>query len=164
MKNEAKLSLRHLRGAIAFEAGQGATCMHRAAALALDLPRAEIYFGTFRPASPEEVASNPRASPEPFIHAWVEWEGRVFAPTLVEKLGGLHPINRQHYYETNSPRDVHKLPRAEFDKIARRFRLSAAFRHLKARAGHGEYVDAMLTAAGVKWKESERGTILPAEC
>lgn len=155
-------NFRHVRGAMAFESDSGANCMQRAAALALDLPGAEIVFGTLKAADPQMIATNPKASPIPFVHAWIEWRGDVYAPTLIERMGGLRAINRESYYRENEPRDVRRLSREDFDKIAKRFALSAAFRHHKQRAGKGEYVDAMLEAAGVKWTLSPWGTILPA--
>lgn len=158
-------TLTHLSGAMNFE-GRGAggqACAHWAAALVLDLRGAELAFGTFEPLPPEQRTGAAGESTVPFIHAWVEWRGWVYAPTLIRALGGrLVPIEREAYYRANGARDVRVLPRARFDAIARRWGLSAAFRHRSARAGNGDLLAELLAAAGVRYTTSADRTLLPA--
>lgn len=158
------VALKHLHGSMQFSARNGkGNCFQRSAALALDLSGSEIVFGTLRAANLKEVFEIPGASLEPFIHAWVEWRGFVYAPTTVERANGmLVPFEQQDYYQRNGATNIRRLPRAEFERIARRFRLSAAFRHAKQRAGDGEITTAMLDAAGVRWKLSENRSVMPA--
>lgn len=158
------VNLRHLEAAVRFAArtpGAG-TCIQRSAALMLDLRNATLVFGVMRAATPEELEKLPNASPVPFIHAWVELDGAVYSPTKISDAGDLRPFTKADYYSANEIRQTWTLSAVAFGAIAKRFGLSAAFRHNRARARSGDVTDALLTAAGVKWKLSERHTILPA--
>lgn len=160
-----EITLTHLAASLRFKSRTGATgtCVQRAAALMLDLRNAMLMFGVLRAATAEELAKNPDASPVPFIHAWVEWHGDVYAPSTMEKFKGeLVPIPRDAYYSANQIRQTWSLEAKPFGVIAKRYGLSAAFRHGKDRAGDGEITDALLKAAGVKYRLSERRTLLPA--
>jgi hypothetical protein len=95
-------------------------CFHRAAALALDLPAAQLCVGTLRAATAEEIEAEPRASRVPFLHAWVERGAAVYAPTLLEQHGDLRPIPRADYYEANGIRHVHRLNRRDIKRLAAR--------------------------------------------
>jgi hypothetical protein len=161
--------LRHLSAALAYTGRGGlASCVVRSVALALDLKRAVVTFGTLRAASEEEaLAIGANASRVPFIHAWVELEARggiVLAPTTVERTGGvLVPFARASYYGINGARDIRPVPPREFDRIARRFRLSSALRHGSERLGSGEVAGALLAAAGVRYVLGEHRALLPAD-
>lgn len=154
---------RHLSAALAFSGRNGlGSCVLRSIALALDLRLAVITFGTIRAATDEEAETIPNASREPFIHCWIEVGDKVLAPTTIERVGGLLlPMKRTAYYETNGVSDVCPVPRASFDAIARRFRLSSALRHGKQRAGDGEITALLLAAAGVRYVLGEHRGLLP---
>lgn len=156
--------LPHLAAALGYRSSTGAnSCVQRAAALMLDLTGATMVFGVVRAATPEEQASiGPKASPVPFIHAWVEYRGKLYAPTLVERFGDLRPFPIDVYYSANGVTRTWKLEHKAFMQIARRYSLSAAFRHQSERAGRGDVTDAILRAAGVKYVLSARRTLLPA--
>lgn len=158
--------LKHLNSALNYEARvhNTATCIQRSTALAMDLNGSHMVFGTFRPGDAEERAKSPEVSTVPFIHAWVEWRGWVYAPTTLEKTRmALVPFNPVDYYRANGARDIRRVPRELFKAIVRKYELSSAFRHNRDRAGSGEVSEALLRAAGVKYRISDQRTILPAE-
>lgn len=74
--------LRHPRGAVTHLMGSscGGTCFFRSAALVLDVPGTELWFGVLAGASAEELVANPLASPTPFIHSWVQYGETVYSP------------------------------------------------------------------------------------
>lgn len=152
---------RNLQSALNFETQAGA-CFIRSIALALDLPQSELVFGEFRAASAHELLTVPNASPEPFIHAWVEMNGKVYAPTLIAKMGGLPAVSRDAYYATNMVARTWRVDQATLQTVAKKFKLASAFRHGKNRAGKGDVTETLLKAAGVPYKISERRTAIPA--
>lgn len=157
---------RYLQAALNLQSRNGQnTCVQRAAALMLDLPAdATLVFGVVRAASADEQAKDPRASPVPFIHAWVEYAGQLYAPTLIERFKGeLRPIPIDVYYHTNAVTRTWRLGNAGFMQVARRWKLAASLKHGGARAGRGEVADALLQAAGVRYVLSARNTLLPVE-
>jgi hypothetical protein len=156
---------RHLSAALAYSGRGGlGSCVLRSVALALDLRSAVLTFGTMRAATDEEATYIANASRVPFIHCWLELDGRVIAPTTIERTAGvLVPMSRESYYDLNGVSDVRPVPRDKFDAIARRFRLSAAFRHTSPRAGNGEITEALLAAAKVRYVLGEHRALLPKE-
>jgi hypothetical protein len=157
--------LRYLQAATALrgtgESGQA--CIQWAAALALDLRQGLLTFGTTRAATPEELVSIPGASPVPFIHAWVEIGQTLYAPTTLARTDWwLVPFDRDDYYTRNGVTDVHRLARARFEAIVKRWGLAAALKHGAARAGSGQLADALLQAAGVRYVVGEGRGVLPA--
>lgn len=159
--------LRYLSGAMTFvgKSPGGGACVQRAAALTLDLREALLTFGTFvHPITSPEDAAQPGRHDSPFIHAWVEWQGAVYAPTLMERHGTvLRPIEPADYYRVNNATNIRRTPREAFDKVARRYRLAAAFKHGSARAGSGEITEALLAAAGVRWTLTPDRALIPKE-
>lgn len=155
---------RYLQLALTMQSATGQnTCVQRAAALMLDMPAdAALVFGVVRAGTAAEQAKDPRASPVPFVHAWVEYDGQLYAPTLVEKLNGLHPIPVDVYYRANGVTRTWRLENAGFMQVARRWKLAASLKHGSRRAGRGVVADAFLQAAGVQYVLSSRNTILPA--
>lgn len=153
----------NLTAALALTSVTGNTCVQRSAALMLDLPGATMVFGVMRAATAEEIAKDHRASPVPFIHAWVEYGGELYAPTLMERMkGNLHPLPIDVYYSTNAITKTWRLSHAQFMLVAKRWKLASAFKHGSSRAGKGEIADDLLKAAGVRYVLSDRRTILPA--
>lgn len=152
----------HLIGAMKMEGAPGmGLCVHRAAGMVLDTPGAELVFGVFEPVDPATAA--PGESTEPFIHAWVEWRGMVYAPTLIEKTGGLHPMERDGYYAVNGARDIHRLPRPALLKVAKAIGLS---RHLLKQVptkGFASVGQTLLDAAGMSYRATHNGALLPLE-
>lgn len=157
-------SLRHLHASLDFYSPTGkANCIQRSSALALDLTGSEIVFATFRPATAADLKEFPNGSLVPFIHAWVEWRGWAYAPTTLERTNmQLVPWDRMEYRRINGATDVRVLQRSAFDRIARQFALSSAFKHARARAGVGDCADAMLRAAGVRYVLGAGRSVLPA--
>lgn len=147
--------------ALSFGNGHG-TCVQRASALMLDMPGAELVFAIVRAGTPEEQQAGSHISPVPFIHAWVEQAGQVYAPTLIERMDGdLRPLPVDVYYRSNGVKRTWRLPRPAFMLVAKRWKLAASFKHRSQRAGRGEVADALLRAAGVRYVLSNRNTILP---
>jgi len=154
----------NLKGAVEMMASNGQKlCIHRAAAFVLDMPGSELCFGTLRAATPLERLQQPGASPVPFIHAWGEYKGKVYAPTTIEAMGGLVPINRELYYDVNGIKDVHRLSRKDVLRISGEIGFSAHVRHGKPTRGGVSVGAAFLSAAGVQWVDGDDGGILPAE-
>jgi hypothetical protein len=157
----AKLKL--LRAAMRMQSTTQSTgmCFHRAAAMALDLPAAQVVFGIFRAATPEEQLTIPNASTVPFIHAWVEWGGKAFAPTTIEREGGLFAMIPEGYYRVNGARSIKRLKRAALVRIARE---TGLLQHLtKNRDLKGSFIKAMLDEVGMPFTVSDDGGIVPAE-
>ena len=157
-------TLPHLKAAMVYQTANGSnTCVQRAAALMLDLTGATLVFGLMRPATAEERERiGEKASPVPFIHAWVEYRGELLAPTLIETFGDLRALPVEVYYGANGIKTTWRLEHKAFMQIARRYKLSSAFKHQSARAGDGMVADALLRSAGVKYVLSDRRTILPS--
>lgn len=156
-------SMPHLWGAMHMigYAGNG-LCIHRAAGFVLDTPGAELCFGTFRAASPEELAVDPRGSTEPFIHAWAELEGYAYAPTTIEAMGRLVPIDRDYYYRINGARDIRRLSRKDVLRISGEIGLSAHLRHDKPTRNGASVGQTLMDAAGVRHAVTADGGIIPA--
>ena len=156
-------ALRHLHASLEFVSSTGKNnCIQRSAALALDLSGSEIVFATFRAATAEDLKTVPGGSLVPFSHAWVEWRGWAYAPTTLERTNMLLVAwDREEYRRVNGAHDVRVLQRSAFDRIARQFGLSSAFKHGRARAGQGECADAMLKTAGVRYRLGEGRAVLP---
>jgi hypothetical protein len=158
--------LRHLNAATAYRGrGTSNACVQWSLALALDVRHALMTFGTLRAATPEEAAViGPAASRVPFIHCWVEVGDTVYAPTTIERTGGmLVPMSRHAYYDVNKIRDVCHVPRIAFDDIVRRYRVRAALKHLSPRFGNGDITGELLAAAGVRYTLGANRALLPTE-
>lgn len=155
------MKMPHLKGAMKLTGfGQTKMCIHRSAAFVLDVPGAELCFGVFRAATPEEIELQPEASREPFIHAWAEFRGAVYAPTTIEAMGGLHPIDPAYYYEINGATEIRRMPRPKLLKVAKAIGLSQHLRHGKpARASVG---GTLLDAMGIEYRVSPDGGLVPA--
>jgi hypothetical protein len=151
----------HLNGAMLMVGVEGTgLCIHRAAAFVLDTPGAELCFGTLDPATEEARAKNPLLAAVPFIHAWAEHHGMVYAPTTIERAGNkLVPMGRSYYYGMNGVRDVHRLSRRALLTLSGEIGLSA---HLRKGTPAKKSVGAtLLDAAGVRWMDGPDGGLLP---
>jgi hypothetical protein len=151
----------HLNGAMLMVGIEGTgLCIHRAAGFVLDTPGSELCFGTFDPATDEARAKNPLLADEPFIHAWAEHNGLVYAPTTIEKAGNkLVPMGRDYYYGMNGARDIKRLSRRQLLTISGEINLSA---HLRKGVPAKKSVGAtLLDAAGVEWMDSPTGGLIP---
>lgn len=164
-KQDGRKRLPHLWGAMNIPTNHNHNLyIHRAAGFVLDMPGAELVFGTVRAATDEEAAMiGPRASREPFIHAWAEIKGSVVAPTLIERMGGvLKGIDRDEYYKMNGVTDVHRLSRPDLLKVAKRIGLSRhLIKHVPTKGG-ASVGGSLMEAAGVKARSTEDGGIVPA--
>lgn len=155
---------RHLEYAMRLADPKGAAgmCFQRSYALALDLPGSSVCIGTFRAATRRERKENPAASRVPFIHAWVEWEGYVFAPTTIERFGKLQRIDRDPYYRANDIKDVRVLHPMQLSVFTGKHNLSTRILREDPQALGREFVVTLLREAGVEWKYSKQGGIIPA--
>lgn len=151
--------MKHLVGALQMTAKNG-LCIHLSAALVMDVPGSMLCAGTFNAATPEQAATIPAASPVPFIHAWAEYRGKIFAPTLIKRLGGLFPVDAQEYFAINGARDIHRLARPELLRLAKAIGLSAHLR-LGKPAKHSVGVT-ILKAMGLETADDGNGGIVPA--
>lgn len=140
-------------------------CFHRSVAMLLDMPiAAELCIGTLKCATPEELAANPILSPTPFIHCWIEYGTKLFAPTTYEAAGGyIMVMDRDEYYAKNGVRDVHRLNRYTVKKLADKHRLRPHLRNSSPLEEGTHFASIFLEAADVFWTISDRGGIVPIE-
>lgn len=143
--------------------GEGShnACFHRATALALDLPGAELCIGTIRGATAEEAREIAGASPVAFVHAWIELGGEVIAPTTIERAGGLYAFPRAIYYAHNAARDVHRLTRRRVKRLATEHGWRRYLRTGKRPPGSEPLGAIVLAAAGVPHHIADHGGVLP---
>lgn len=137
-------------------------CFHRAYAMCLDLPGSKLCIGTFKPGTPEECAADPRVSDVPFLHAWVEWKGKAFAPTTLERTGGeFYAMDPQSYYRVNGARQIRKLSRPTVKAITDEA-IRDQLLHGKRPPVDGYLVARLLQAAKIPHKVVDDGGVLPA--
>jgi hypothetical protein len=153
--------LPHMNGAKKMTApGEMNLCVHVSAGFVLDVPGSELVFGTFRAATDEEaldilLAHGKQASREPMIHAWAEWQGKVWSPTT------MRVFPREMYYELNGASDIKKLSRPALLKLSREFGLS---RHLRLHVPHKcpvSFASTLCEAAGKAFRDDPTGALLP---
>lgn len=139
-------------------------CFQRSAALVLDLGgRGELVIGTLAKASEQELAGQPFGATQDFIHCWVEANGWVLAPTLVEEQGDLYRIDRETYLNTNSARDMKRLTYAKVRAAFRGRELEAHFKHGKPLKKPGKpFAIVLCRAAGVEIDVDPDGGLIPA--
>jgi hypothetical protein len=145
-----------------YQVGPHGLCIHRSAAFVFDVPGASLVFGTFEPLPEAERGEGDSAVP--FIHAWAEFRGCVFAPTTIERTGGaLIAQNRAGYYAVNRAHDFRILTRPQLLRLDREFGLKRVLRQADARCKGGVSFGAtLLNAALVDWKDSKDGGVIPA--
>lgn len=118
-------------------------CFHWSAALALDVPDMELCIGILH---------------EQLIHAWCEYKDHVYAPTLIDKMGGqLLPIPTAFYYTENKVREVKRLSHAQVTAIR------GVHRHLTTGKPLGPdraLGDELMTLAGIQWRSTPAGTAI----
>lgn len=158
--------LRHLSACIAgieTASGTGA-CFFRSVALLLDLGgKAEIVIGTFKAATPAELAGTSHAATSDFIHCWVESDGYVYSPTTFEGNGGrLAPAIPSVHYDVNGARDMRRLGLREVREAFAGRGLSAYLKAGRPMTPGPGLADVLLEAASVKYKLNERGGVEPA--
>jgi len=140
---------------------QGCLCFHRSAAFVFEVPGAILMLGTISPADRSERL--PTDSAVPFIHAWAEFRGKVYAPTTIERMGGqLIGQSRAGYYAVNGIHDTRSISRAELLRLDRRLGLKAALRRGGLCRGGASFGGSLLDAVGLAWKESSDGGVIPA--
>jgi hypothetical protein len=155
--------LPHLIGAMNLSGPRG-LCFHRAVGFVLDVgpPNpATLVIGRIREANDEEKAVlGPDASPTPFIHAWCEWRGELFAPTTIERAGGaLFPIPRELYLNRNGAKVLATMTRGQIKALDREFGFSAHLRKFKPIRGGASFGAVLLERAGVAWKDNGLGGV-----
>jgi len=118
-------------------------CFHWSAALTLDVADVELCIGILH---------------EQLIHAWCEYGGNVYAPTLIRSMGDkLIPIPRDFYYAENKVREVKRLTHAQVNGIP------GIHRHLTTGKplGPGRALgDELMNMAGIKWRTTPAGTAI----
>ncbi len=157
------MNLHHLQlcRAVHFPSSSMGLCFHWSTALCLDIAGSEIVIGTLAGATVEEAIANPNATFDPFLHAWVEYHGRVFAPTTIKVFGGLSPMNRAEYYATNGIADTLRLSQSQLLEAFKGLGLVA---HLTRRAPLRKgvrFVPRLLAKAGVAWMDDGAGGVVP---
>lgn len=147
--------------------GRTGLCFHRSVALLLDVAApGNLCMGTHRAATPEELVSIPRASAEPFIHCWVEYrrgdQDLVVAPSAYEAMGNrITPMDRDSYYAINGTRNVCRLNRSKIKALVREHDLVPHLRSCRPLKPGQSFAPIFMDAAGVSWKVSDRGGIIP---
>jgi hypothetical protein len=149
----------HLRHALRLTGPRG-MCFHRAVAMVMDLVDAKLCIGTFRAASPEEREANPEFSDVPFIHAWVEWRGKAFAPSAIERTGGLVAMPIDGYRDVNEARDVVEVPRAVVMKLARRYGYARHFKLQEPLKEGARFGGSLLDGVGYPHDVTEDGGVV----
>jgi hypothetical protein len=141
--------------------GPKGMCFHRSVALAMDLPSSAVVVATLRAATPEEQVGHPERSTVPFIHAWVEFQDKLMAPSTIEQMGGLVFMQPRNYYEVNGARDIRRLPRQALVN-------HVADNHVMRELLYGIHpgipgylVGRLLDAVGVKYLVSPQGGVIP---
>ena len=92
-------------------------CFHRSAALCYDMAGSMVVIGIFNPDVEAVKAEGGTTDGQPFYHCWVEFKGCVFAPTTLERLGGLQPMHRLGYYNINGVSLTRRIPRRKLLEI-----------------------------------------------
>lgn len=136
-------------------------CFHRSVALCIDLPGSSVVVGTLRAATPEERQGHPERSDTPFIHAWVEFQDKLMAPTTIESQGGLVFMRPQEYYSINGARDIRRLSR---DGVVNHVADEYVMRELLFGIHPGipgYLVGRLLNAVGVKYLVTPHGGVIP---
>jgi len=153
---------REQREQMFYRVGPHGLCIHRSAAFVFDVPGANLVFGTFEPRP--AIEREPGDSAVPFIHAWAEYRGCVYAPTTIERTGGaLIAQNRAGYYAVNRAHDFRILTRPQLLRLDRQFGLRRVLRLADASCRGGVSFGAtLLDAAMVDWKDSKDGGVIPA--
>ena len=162
MPIKSSFDLRHLESIMDSGSPNQAkgACFFRAIALVLDLGGSELCIATLPGVTEKEFRADPRKSPTPFIHSWVEWTGKVIAPTDLERndyVLGWH--DRTDYYDLNEVGCVKRMDRGLVVKLAAENGWDRHF--LKRDPLVRPIVPVLLAAAGVSFEESARGGIVP---
>jgi hypothetical protein len=150
--------LKLLQQAMGLKTERGA-CIHRSAAFVFDVPGSSLIFATVRGATPEEREAIPEASPVPFIHAWAEYKGWVYAPTTIERAGGFGAMDRAEYYRLNGARDFRILTRPMLLRLDRQHGLKHALKRGGPAKSGESFGGLLLDAAGVEWAIIDGGLV-----
>jgi hypothetical protein len=141
--------------------GPKGMCFHRAVALCLDLSGSTLVVATLRAATEEEQVDHPERSSVPFIHAWVEFNDKLLAPSTIESMGGLVFIRPEEYYQVNGAKDIRRLTRNAIRKhVADKHVLRQLLEGIDP-PRRGWLVGRLLDAAGVKYLITPGGGIIP---
>ena len=119
-------------------------------------------MGTFRAATPAEIAKEINASKVPFIHCWVEHEGKVFSPSTIERRGNrLVAMDPEDYYRVNGAHDFYRLSRKDLIKAASGTGLAAHFRYGEPLKGGRTVAEILLAACGVPFALTKYRSVVP---
>lgn len=141
--------------------GPRGMCFHRAVALCMDLPGSSVVVGTHRAATPEEQVGHPERSTVPFIHAWVEFQDKLMAPTTIEQMGGLVFMRPDNYYQVNGTRDIRRLPRSGVaNHVADKYVMRELLHGIHPGVP-GYMIGRLLDAVGVKYLVTPQGGVIP---
>lgn len=154
--------LKTLEAALTLQGPRG-MCLHRAAALVFDVPGSNLIFATFDP-DPSLSTGDPLESAVPFIHAWVEFKGFVFAPSSLDRTGGvLIAQDRAGYYAINRASDFRMLTRPALLRLDRQLGLKRHLTKAVRLKGDVSFGGALLDAANVPWSICPtQGGLIPA--
>ena len=124
-------------------------CFHLSAALCLDFVQSEIVFGSL-------IGDGDR-----FIHAWVERNGHVYAPTTIGEDNRLAPMGVRNYYAVNQVEDARRLSRPDLLAAFRGCNLPAFLTKGRPLPSRVSFVPHLLDAAGVRWMKNEASGVVP---
>jgi hypothetical protein len=132
-------------------------------ALILDADDGELCIGVLDGARTPEERADPTNSPTPFIHCWVEYGGKLFAPTTIEAVGGLYAFHPITYYQANGVRDIHRIPLERIKALATQHGWREYFTTGKNAPGYTPLGTIVLDECGIPWQISDRGGVIPTQ-
>jgi len=143
--------------------GPRGMCIHRSAAFVFDVPGATMMFGTFDPIE-RDGGPLPGDSAVPFIHAWAEFKGFVYAPTTIERCKGqLIAQHREGYYRVNGARDFRILTRPQLLRLDKQVGLRRQLRLGVPLKGGASFGGTLMDAAGVDYRVTSDGGVVPSD-
>lgn len=137
-------------------------CFHLSAALCYDLPKSKLVIGVFNPNIEAVKAEGGETDGLPFYHCWVEYYGNVLAPTTIERVGRLQPMERTGYYNINGVSKFSIIPRSKlFDIFKRKPELLQQLKFGLQPRKDGLLVDNLMKAAKLSFIVNETGGVVP---
>jgi hypothetical protein len=137
-------------------------CFHKTVGFVLDVPMARLCVGTFRGASPEELAIQPELSPDPFIHCWPEVGSLAFLlnrANLRDRV--INRYDKQAYYRQNGTTNVVSMPRSRLLHLSRAYGLAQHLLYHAPLVGDSKFATVILDDLGVSYSISDRGGLVP---
>lgn len=138
-------------------------CFHKTVGFVLDVPMAKLFVGTFRAATPEEIAEHPELSPEPFIHCWPQVGNVVFGLNYISGSFTIPRFPQAAYYQQNGATNVVSMSRARLIQLSRQYGLARHLLYHDDLVGDAKFGSVILDELGVNHVISERGGLIPGD-